>query len=57
MFKYGIIEYLVKLGYKNNINKINALASYAHNISILHIKAYIHTKYFPTVFLLDKLVT
>ena len=57
MFKCGIIEYLVKLGYKNDINKANALASYARNISVLHIKAYIYTKHFPTAPLLNKLVT
>ena len=56
MFKYGIIKYLVKLGYKNNINKVNMLAFYTRDISILHIKAYIYTKHFPTAPLLNKLV-
>jgi len=56
MFKCGIIEYLVKLGYKNDINKANALASYVYNIFILHIKAYIYAKHFPTTPLLNKLV-
>ena len=56
MFKCGIIEYLVKLGYKNDINKANALASHARNISVLYIEAYIHTKHFPAAPLLNKLV-
>jgi len=56
MFECGIIEYLVKLGYKNDINKVNALAFYVCNISILYIKAYIYAKYFLTTFLLNKLV-
>ena len=56
MFECGIIKYLVELGYKNDINKVNTLASYARNISILYIKAYIYAKYFLTTFLLNKLV-
>jgi len=56
MFKCGIIEYLVELGYKNDINKANALASYAYDISILYIKAYIYTKHFPITPLFNKLV-
>ena len=56
MFKCGIIKYLVKLGYKNDINKANALASYVYNISILYIKAYIYAKHFPATLLLNKLV-
>jgi len=56
MFECGIIKYLVELGYKNDINKANALAFYARDISILHIKAYMHTKYFPTAPPLNKLV-
>jgi len=56
MFEYSIIKYLVKLGYKNDINKANALASYVCDISILYIKAYIHTKHFLTTPLFNKLV-
>jgi len=56
MFECSIIKYLVKLGYKNDINKANALASYTRDISILYIKAYIYTKHFPATSLLNKLV-
>jgi len=57
MFECGIIEYSVELGYKNDINEANALASHARDISILHIEAYMHAKHFPAAPPLDKLVT
>jgi len=38
MFKCGVLEYLVKLGYrekKKDVNRVNVLAFYVQDISIL----------------------
>ena len=52
IFKYSILDYLVKLYYKNNI--ANKLAFNAHNIYLCILRLIYILSIFPLPFYLDK---